>query len=151
MRFETPELRSSSWWKSLGRGSRHLRTVAQAEGRRVPRNWSPIPSLFGRQVQARLGERNSNLSELGKRRFKIFYDLAGDYGGGGEVVGVLEALITEPEDVEARLVASHKLLVRKPLEALGFPSLMPTLGPVTDHEVFKVFVAERPLLQRAVP
>ena len=46
-----------------------------------------------------------DLGELLQRRLQIFDDLGGDHVGVGQVGGVLQALVLEPEDVQAELVA----------------------------------------------
>jgi len=42
---------------------------------------------------------------------EVFDDFGGDDGGVGEVVGVLQGIVLEPEDVEAGLVAGDQLVV----------------------------------------
>jgi len=46
----------------------------------------------------------SEFCELGQRRLEVLNDLGSDDAGGREVVGVLQALVTQPEDVEVGLV-----------------------------------------------
>jgi len=43
--------------------------------------------------------------------FEVFDDFLGENVGVGQIVGVFEAFISEPQDVEARLVAAAEFLV----------------------------------------
>lgn len=60
--------------------------------------WSPVQVL-------------GNRLELLQRRAEVLDDFGGDDGGVGEVVGVLQRIVLEPEDVEAGLVAGDQLVV----------------------------------------
>jgi len=44
--------------------------------------------------------------------FEVFDDLLGENVGIGEIVGVFEAFVAEPEDVEAGFVAVDEFFVR---------------------------------------
>ena len=46
-----------------------------------------------------------NQSELFERSFEVVGDLLGEHVGFGQIGGVFEALVLEPEDVEVHLVA----------------------------------------------
>ena len=68
--------------------------------------------------------------ELGEGGFEVLDDLGGDDAGGGQVVGVLEALVAEPEDVEAGLVPGDQLVVGEAAEPLGLLALAALAGLV---------------------
>lgn len=89
-------------------------------------------------------------SELLQSRLEVLDDLGGDDAGGGEVVGVFEALVAEPEDIQAGLVARHQLVVVEPLEPLGLLTLTEPTGPITGDEIIEVGPGQRVLLQGEV-
>jgi hypothetical protein len=47
----------------------------------------------------------SQFGEFGENGLEVFDDLGGDHAGCGQIVGVLEALVAKPKDVEAGLVS----------------------------------------------
>ena len=54
---------------------------------------------------------NSDTAELFERGFEVIDDFLGENVGIGEIVGVFEAFVSEPEDVEAGFVAVDELVV----------------------------------------
>jgi hypothetical protein len=79
------------------------------------------------------------LGELGESGLEVLDDLGGDDAGGGEVVGVLQALVAEPEDVETGLVTGDQLVVAEAAEPLALLALAPLAGLVAPDEVVEVF------------
>jgi hypothetical protein len=67
-----------------------------------------------------------------------------------EVLGVLERLVLEPSDVEARLVTGYEVVVREPLEPLRLDALRAVVRRVGGDEVLEVLVAKRLRLEREV-
>ena len=55
-----------------------------------------------------------------------------------QVVQVFQAVILQPEDVQARLIAGDQFVVGKELEALGFLARMPVFGVVANDEILQV-------------
>ena len=81
---------------------------------------------------------------------EVVGDLTGQYVGRGEVVGVLQALVLEPEDVEAHLVTGEELVVAEgPPAAVGVllaPGRLPLrrLTRLVDrHKLVKIGPLER--------
>ena len=72
------------------------------------------------------------------RRLEVLDDLLRDHLGRREVVGVLEGLVAEPEDVEAGLVARDQLVVGEPLEPLALLALAARVRLVALDEVVEV-------------
>ncbi len=50
-----------------------------------------------------------NRRELLKSRLKIVGDFLGEDVGGGQVVGVFQALVFQPENIEVRLVGRQEI------------------------------------------
>lgn len=77
-------------------------------------------------VELRAIHVTGDFSELVQRRVQILDDLLGNLAGRGKVVGVLEALVAEPEDVEADLVALDQFVVaERPPAPVGLLGLVP--------------------------
>jgi len=56
-------------------------------------------------------------SELVQRRLQILCDFGGDHIGIGKVSRVFQAVILQPEDVQANLVALDQFVIGKDVEA----------------------------------
>ncbi len=59
---------------------------------------------------------------------QVFDDAGGQRAGGGEVVGVFEAVVAQPEEIEAELVAFEQFIVAEGVETLAFLALVAVLG-----------------------
>ena len=70
--------------------------------------------------------------------------------GGGEVVDVLEAVVAQPQQVEAGLVAGDQLVVGVALEALGLLAAVAVCWVVAGGEVVEVGSGEGVLLEGEV-
>ena len=81
---------------------------------------------------------------------KVFYDLGCDYVGGGEIGGVLEAIVFQPENVQAGFVAFDQIVVSEGVEALGFLALVAIFGMVAGDKIIQVLAAQWVCLQREV-
>ena len=88
--------------------------------------------------------------KLLQRDFEAFNDLGGEFGGWGEVLGVFEAVVLEPEDVEVGFVAGHDFVVAEFLEAFGFFALGDGSGLIDGFKVVEVFVGQRVSLKGEV-
>ncbi len=95
-------------------------------------------------------ERLGQGGELSQGGFEVLDDLGCDHTGCRQVVGVLQALVAEPEDVEARLVAGDQLVVAEPVEPLALLSLASLPGLVALDEVVEVGAGEGVGLEREV-
>lgn len=84
----------------------------------------------------------ADAQKLFQRRLEVLDDLQGQDLGLGEVLGVFEALVFQPEDVQVRLVPLHKLVVREGPEPLVLPPLVPVLGVVALDELPEVLRPE---------
>ena len=62
--------------------------------------------------------------ELLKGRLKVLCDVSGEDIGVWEVGGLFEAIVLQPEDVQARLVPLDEFLVWEALALLGFVALL---------------------------
>jgi len=83
-----------------------------------------------------------DFAELFKGRFEVFDDLLGEYVGIREIVGLFEAFISEPEDIETGFIAVDEffVIVRAPaavgiLVGPGRRPLMAVLGVVALDEL----------------
>jgi hypothetical protein len=62
--------------------------------------------------------------ELGESCGEVFDDYAGDDLGRKKAVGVLQARVFQPGDVEIDLVAGYQLVVAERLEPLGLDTVL---------------------------
>ncbi len=74
---------------------------------------------------------------------QVFDDAGGQRAGGWEVVGVFEAFVAQPEEVEAELVAFEQFVVAEGVETLALLALVVVFGVVAGHEVVEVGARER--------
>ena len=88
--------------------------------------------------------------EFVQRSLQVLDDLGGDHVGGGQIGGVLQTIVLQPEDVQGGLVAFDQVVVAKGVEALCLLALVAIFGAVTGYEVVKVLAAQRVRLQRKV-
>ena len=91
----------------------------------------------------------SDFAELFEGGFEVFDDFLGENVGIGEIVGFFQALVAEPEDIEAGLVAVDELvvLVRAPaaVRILFGPrrlALVAVLRVVALNELVEVFALQ---------
>ena len=68
-----------------------------------------------------------------------------------QVVEVVQAVVLEPEDVQAGLVARHQVGMAEVPEALAFLALVAVGRAVAVYEVAQVVRPQRPRLEREVP
>jgi len=76
---------------------------------------SSIVILLSRLVSSKV---QCDFAELFEGSFKIFDDFLGEHVGIGRVIGLFEAFVSEPEDVEARLSRLVALRNCKPANAI---------------------------------
>ena len=101
------------------------------------------------QVWSQVGSKPLCLQVLGygvellQSGLQVLDDLLGDHGRGGEVGGVFEGFVLEPEDVQVDLVPLDQVLVRKRLEPLGLLSLVAVGGLKGLDEVVQIAALER--------
>ena len=81
--------------------------------------------------------------ELLQRGFQALHDLPRQDRRIGQVVGVLQALVLEPEDVQAGLVPFHQIVIAEGPEAFRLLSVVPVLRIVAFDEVLQVLQLER--------
>ncbi len=77
--------------------------------------------------------------ELVQRGLQVFDDLGGDHVGRWQIGRVFQAVVFEPEDVEAGLVPLHQFVIGEGMEPLRLFSLVSVLGLVAGDEVVQVF------------
>jgi hypothetical protein len=99
----------------------------------------------------------SNLAELLQRGLQVLDDFHGQHVRAGQVGCVLQALVTQPEDVQVDLVARHQVLVAESspttiglLFRPGGGPLLAVLRLEAGHELIQVFAAEGVLLEGEV-
>ena len=103
-------------------------------------------------------ETGEHLAEALQACFEVFDDLFGEVVGLRQVVQVRQALVLEPENIEAGLVAHPDLLITVTAPASfgcvllvpGRLALVPVLRVVAADEIRQVLIAHRLLLQRVV-
>ena len=78
---------------------------------------------------------------------EFFQHLGGYDVGWWKVLGVLEAVVAEPGEVEAHLVAGHELVVGEAFEAVGLGAVLAVVGVVAGYEVVEVGSGEGVLLE----
>ena len=88
--------------------------------------------------------------ELGQRHAERLDDLGGEDVGGRQVVGVVQALVAEPEQVERELVAGRDLVVVVALEPVRLFRPLSVARSVARYEVLEVGDGERVGLEREV-
>jgi len=76
--------------------------------------------------------------ELFQGCFQIGGDIGSDDLGGGEIGGVFEGFVLEPENIEVRLVPLGQLLIGEGLEALALLAVVAVLRIVGGDEVIEV-------------
>ena len=91
-----------------------------------------------------------DLHELVQRRLKIFSDLRCDHIRFWQVCRIFQAVIFQPEDIQAHLVAFNQLIVAEYMKAFAFLTLVPVLRFVARDEVIEVGPLQRVRLQREV-
>jgi hypothetical protein len=85
-----------------------------------------------------------------KRGLQILDDLRCDYIGGWQIGSVFQAIVFEPEDVQAGFIAFDQLVIREGVKALGLLALVTILCFVAGYEVIQVLAAQRIRLQGEV-
>ena len=88
--------------------------------------------------------------ELTQRRLQALHNLRRQHLGRRQVIGVFQAFILEPENVQAGLVPLHQLFVAEGLEPLALFPLMPVLWIITLYEVLQIVELERVGLESEV-
>jgi len=78
---------------------------------------------------------------------EIFGIFGGEDGWEWEVVGVFVAFVSQPEQVEADLIARDQLVVHVALEPFGLHTLVAGIGAVTGDEVVEVGSGEQVLFE----
>ena len=111
------------------------------------------PELLGRRlgffwVSAPLGallQVGQNLLHLAEGGTQVVGDLAREHVGLGQVGGILQALVAQPDEVQAHLVAADDLVIRigppAPLRLLLRPRRLAGMAgtrPVAGHELVEV-------------
>jgi hypothetical protein len=82
---------------------------------------------------------------LFERGFEIFHDFGGDDVWRGEIRGILEGFVFEPENVEVDLVAFDEVVVGEAFEAFALGALVAVLGVVAGDEIFTRFAGRTKL------
>jgi hypothetical protein len=67
--------------------------------------------------------------------------------GRRQIIQIVQTVVLQPENIEARLVAHDQFLIRIKPEALRFLALMAVLGMVAIDEILQVFTLEGSRLQ----
>jgi hypothetical protein len=86
-------------------------------------------------------ERRRDFGELSKGGFQVLGDLDSDDDRLGQIVDILQRLVTEPEDIEAGFVPGQQLGESELPELMRLDPLVPVLGVVTTDEVLESLVA----------
>ncbi len=68
----------------------------------------------------------------------MFDDLLLQHVRGWQVVQIFQAVVLQPEDIQARLVAGDQFIVSKELEAFGFLARVPVFRVVAGNEILQV-------------
>jgi hypothetical protein len=81
---------------------------------------------------------SARLGQFGTSASRFLYDLSGDDAGRWEVVGVVQVLVMEPEDVETGLVLGGRSVVAKSAESLALVPLPLITGLEARFEMVQV-------------
>ena len=84
-----------------------------------------------------------NAPELLQRGFQALHNLPRQNCRIGQVAGVLQAPVLEPEDVQAGFIPFHQIVIAESPEALCLLSFVPVLGMVAFDEILQVLLLER--------
>jgi len=84
-----------------------------------------------------------NAPELLQRGLQALHNLPRQNCRIGQVVGVLQAPVLEPEDVQAGFIPFHQILIGKGPEALYLQAVVAVLRIVAFDEVLQVLQLER--------
>jgi hypothetical protein len=114
-----------------------------------PRGWLRLLSrwLGSSRTATQIGR---DEGELIQGRLQVLDDLGRDDLGRGQIVGVLQALVAKPEDVQAGLVPLDQVLVVERVESVGLCALLPILRVEALREVLQVGTHQRLGAQREV-
>src|SRR5581483_1914561 len=80
--------------------------------------------------------------KLLKRVLQVFDDAGCDLGRWGEVVGPLQALVAQPEEVEAELVAFEQFFVAEGAETFALLTLVAILSMIAGDKIVEVAALE---------
>jgi len=100
--------------------------------------WLDLPQILGDQ------------GEFVEGGLQVFYYLGGDYVGFGEIGGIFQAIVLQPENVQAGFVAFYQVVIVEGVEALGFLALVAIFGMVAGDKIIQVLAAQWVCLQREV-
>jgi hypothetical protein len=119
--------------------------------------WADLWARGGTGARSRT-QVSQNELELFKCRAQVFDDLGGDHVGVFQVGRVFQAVVLEPEDVEAELVSLRELVIAvRPESALGArfrpgrPWLAAVGGVVAGDELIEFGAIEWPCIQSPEP
>jgi hypothetical protein len=83
------------------------------------------------------------ISERVQRRFQVFDDLLRKDIRRRHFIQVIQAVVLQPENIQAGLVAGNEVVVRKVLEALRLIAFVPIVGVVAGDEIPQVVEFQR--------
>src|SRR2546421_3544734 len=84
-----------------------------------------------------------NSRKLLQRRLQILNNAGSKHIRGSQRICPFQALITQPEEIKAHLVALEKFLIAKRAEALALLSLVTILCMVTRHKIIQMSPRQR--------
>lgn len=102
------------------------------------------------RLRLNLGRRQcgGHIAERGQGSFQMVDDLLLQQIGWGQLIKVVEAVVLQPEDIQAGFVTSYQLLIAEEFKALGLLPLMAAIGVVASDEVLQIIQPKRPRLER---
>ena len=95
-----------------------------------------------------MGQASRHIPERCQRSLQVLDDFLVQYIGRWQIVQIVLAVVLQPEDIQAGLVAGHQVLIAIELEALDGGPLVAVARVVAGDEVLQVIEFERARLER---
>jgi hypothetical protein len=83
-----------------------------------------------------------NQRKLVQRSLQVFHNFRRDHVRSRQVGGVFQAIVLQPEDVQACFVALNQVVVIEGMEAFGFFSLVAILCVVAGDEIVQILATQ---------
>ena len=84
-----------------------------------------------------------DLRKLVERGLQVLCDLCRDNVGVGQICRVLQALVLQPENVQADLIAFEQVVVGEGAEPVSFLALMAVLRAIAGDKIIQICAFQR--------
>ena len=78
------------------------------------------------------------MGKLIERSFQVFGNFGSNHIGVGQIGGVFQTFVPQPEDVQVHLVAFEQVLVSEGLESFRFLPVVPILGVIAGYKIIQM-------------